>query len=119
MASVSASPFRNGTSRIPTTRVTHDYKRHSTTTLFAALDVATGQVLGQCKPRHRHQEFLRPPPQSHPARFLPHGQRAHRTHRQLHGQWNANPHPFMWIATADSILAKLRRLCERISATEH
>ena len=38
--------------------VTHDYKRHGTTTLFAALDVLTGQVLAQCKPRHRHQEFL-------------------------------------------------------------
>src|SRR5512132_1973722 len=38
--------------------VTHDYKRHGTITLFAALDVLTGQVLAQCKPRHRHQEFL-------------------------------------------------------------
>lgn len=38
--------------------VTHDYIRHGTTTLFAALDVATGKVLTQCKPRHRHQEFL-------------------------------------------------------------
>ncbi len=38
--------------------VTHDYKRHGTTTLFAALDIATGQVLTQCKKRHRHQEFL-------------------------------------------------------------
>ena len=38
--------------------VTHDYKRHGTTTLFAALDTATGEVLTQCKPRHRHQEFL-------------------------------------------------------------
>jgi putative transposase len=38
--------------------VTHDYIRHGTTTLFAALDVANGQVLTQCRPRHRHQEFL-------------------------------------------------------------
>ncbi|WP_094556268.1 IS630 family transposase [Synechococcus sp. 1G10] len=38
--------------------VTHDYIRHGTTTLFAALDVATGEVISQCKPRHRHQEFL-------------------------------------------------------------
>jgi transposase len=38
---------------------THDYKRHGTTTLFAALDVATGKVIGQCMKRHRHQEFLR------------------------------------------------------------
>ena len=38
--------------------VTHDYVRHGTTTLFAALDIANGQVLTQCKTRHRHQEFL-------------------------------------------------------------
>ena len=39
--------------------LTHDYKRHGTTTLFAALDVASGKVIGQCLPRHRHDEFLR------------------------------------------------------------
>src|SRR5207247_1789232 len=38
--------------------MTHDYKRNGTTTLFAALDVATGKVFGQCLPRHRHEEFL-------------------------------------------------------------
>ena len=38
--------------------VTHDYYRHGTTTLFAALDVLDGTVISQCKPRHRHQEFL-------------------------------------------------------------
>lgn len=38
--------------------VTHDYVRHGTTTLFAALDLASGRVLTQCKHRHRHQEFL-------------------------------------------------------------
>ena len=37
---------------------THDYVRHGTTTLFAALEIATGEVTGLCKPRHRHQEFL-------------------------------------------------------------
>ncbi len=37
---------------------THDYVRHGTTTLFAALEIATGKVTGVCKPRHRHQEFL-------------------------------------------------------------
>jgi putative transposase len=37
---------------------THDYRRHGTTNLFAALDIANGQVLAQCKPRHRHEEFL-------------------------------------------------------------
>jgi len=39
--------------------MTHDYKRNGTTSLFAALDVATGAVIGQCMKRHRHQEFLR------------------------------------------------------------
>lgn len=39
--------------------MTHDYKRHGTTTLFAALDVLTGQVTGSCIPRHRHEEFLK------------------------------------------------------------
>lgn len=39
-------------------RVSHDYFRHGTTTLFAALDVKTGEVFAQCKPRHRHKEFL-------------------------------------------------------------
>jgi len=39
--------------------MTHDYKRHGTTTLFAALEVAQGKVIGQCFARHRHQEFLK------------------------------------------------------------
>jgi len=38
---------------------THDYVRHGTTTLFAALNVLNGKVIGQCLPRHRHQEFLK------------------------------------------------------------
>jgi hypothetical protein len=37
---------------------THDCVRHRTTTLFAALEIATGHVAGVCKPQHRHQEFL-------------------------------------------------------------
>jgi transposase len=40
-------------------RQTHDYERHGTTTLFAALNVLEGTVIGQCQPKHRHQEFLR------------------------------------------------------------
>jgi transposase len=40
-------------------RRTHDYYRHGTTSLFAALDVATGKVIGKCHRRHRHQEFLK------------------------------------------------------------
>jgi transposase len=39
-------------------RRTHDYLRHGTTTLFAALEVATGRVTDACQPRHRHNEFL-------------------------------------------------------------
>jgi len=39
--------------------MTHDYKRNGTTTLFAALSMLDGKVIGQCQPRHRHQEFLK------------------------------------------------------------
>ncbi len=39
-------------------RRTHDYVRHGTTNLYAALEIASGQVVGECRPRHRHQEFL-------------------------------------------------------------
>ena len=38
--------------------MTHDYKRHGTTTLFAALNVLDGRVIGECRSKHRHQEFL-------------------------------------------------------------
>jgi transposase len=41
-----------------TATMTHDYKRHGTTTLFAALDVKSGMVIGNCMPRHRAKEFL-------------------------------------------------------------
>ena len=50
--SLPLKPGRAGT-------MTHDYKRHGTTTLFAALDVLTGKVIGKCFARHRHNEFLR------------------------------------------------------------
>jgi transposase len=50
--SLPMKPGRAGT-------MTHDYKRNGTTTLFAALDVLTGSVIGQCLPRHRHAEFLK------------------------------------------------------------
>jgi transposase len=48
-------PLRPG---LPEQR-THDYERHGTTSLFAALDIATGKVIGECHRRHRHQEFLK------------------------------------------------------------
>lgn len=160
--------------------VTHDYVRHGTTTLFAALDIATGQVLTCCKNRHRHQEYLQflkqvdanvPPDMevhlvvdnysthkhssvkrwlaAHP-RYQVHytptyaswlnqveiwfniiTQKAIRrgTFRsvkaltanieQFVSQYNRNSHPFVWTATADSILGKVKRLCQRISETEH
>lgn len=42
-----------------TQTMTHDYKRNGTTTLFAAFDILKGKVIGECMPRHRHQEFLK------------------------------------------------------------
>jgi transposase len=50
--SLPIKPGRAGT-------MTHDYRRNGTTTLFAALEVLTGRVIGQCLPRHRHSEFLK------------------------------------------------------------
>ncbi len=50
--SLPLKPGRAGT-------MTHDYKRNGTTTLFAALSTLDGSVIGQCLPRHRHQEFLK------------------------------------------------------------
>ena len=160
--------------------VTHDYVRHGTTTLFAALNVLNGAVLAECKPRHRHQEFLgflRAIDKAVPAeldmhcivdnyattsiprsrRGWPHGRAGTCTSsrptapgsirssassriitdkairrgsfasvRELVAKidhfvahYNQNCKPFTWTATADSILAKLSRLCERISGTGH
>ena len=55
--------------------MTHDYKRHGTTTLFAALNVLDGTVIGECLPRHRQDEFLR---------FLRHLDRATPTRLDIH-----------------------------------
>jgi transposase len=72
---------------------THDYVRHGTTTLFAALEIATGKVTGVCKNRHRHQEFLA---------FLKHLARAY-PDRELHlvmDNYAAHKHPNVkaWLA---------------------
>ena len=160
--------------------VTHDYVRHGTTTLFAALDIATGQVLTRCKRRHRHQEYLgflkhidtnvaqdldihlivdNYATHKHPKvnrwlaahpRYQVHytptyaswlnqveiwfnliSQRAIRrgtfkSVKQLTSkidqfvqQYNLNTRPFVWTATADSILEKIKRLCQSISETRH
>jgi transposase len=72
---------------------THDYVRHGTTTLFAALEIATGRITGVCKNRHRHQEFLA---------FLKHLARAY-PDRELHlvmDNYAAHKHPNVraWLA---------------------
>jgi hypothetical protein len=74
-------PFRSSAAGAAT--MTHDYKRNGTTTLFAALDVLTGQVIGQCLPRHRHEEFLAFKPKACPA-----------THDQLRARPQPSPIPF-------------------------
>ena len=160
--------------------ITHDYVRHGTTTLFAALNVQSGDVIAQCKPRHRHQEFLqflRHIDASVPANLDIHliadnyGTHKHakvkawlakRPRYHLHftptysswlnqverwfallseraikrgsdrtvraliqrierfvAQYNQTKRPFVWTATADSILQKLNRLLTKISGTAH
>ncbi len=160
--------------------VTHGYIRHGTTTLFAALDVATGQVLAQCKARHRHQEFLgflrhidaNVPPDldvhlvvdnhgthkhAKVKRWLAARPRYHPHFTPTYSSWinqveirfniitrkairrgsfsavtqlkekilrftdhyNPGAQPFLWTATADSILHKIQRLCMTISGTRH
>ena len=160
--------------------VTHGYIRHGTTTLFAALDVATGQILAQCKPRHRHQEFLsflkhidaNVPPDldvhlvvdnysTHKhvkvKRWLAARPRYHIHFTPTYSSWinqveiwfniitqkairrgsfssvrqlvdkiryftdayNPQARPFLWTATADSILQKIQRLCTAISGIRH
>ena len=156
--------------------VTHDSKRHGTTTLFAALDLLTGQGLAQCKPRQRHQQFLgflrtieaavpadldvhlivdNYSTHQHPKlkAWLAARPRWHLHFVATYSSWlnlverffalitsrairrgsfrsvrelvqhidhfvthhNVNCKPFIWTATADPILAKLERLCARIS----
>jgi len=160
--------------------VTHDYVRHGTTTLFAALDITTGTVFTECKPRHRHQEFLSflrylnenvPPAydvhlivdnyatHKHPKvrTWLGQRPRYHMHYTPTYSSWlnqverwfglitqrairrgsftsvhdlvekidafvqryNRSSRPFVWTATADSILQKIARLCSRISGTRH
>ena len=160
--------------------VTHDYVRHGTTTLFAALDAATGHVIAACKPRHRHQEFLsflrhvdRNIPQTmdvhlvldnygthkHPKvrAWLGARPRYHVHYTPTYSSWlnqverwfalitqqairntshesvtdlvrkideyvtqyNQHNKPFVWAATAESILAKIERLCSYINGTQH
>jgi putative transposase len=160
--------------------VTHNYERHGTTTLFAALDIASGKVLAHCARRHRHQDFLRflnLIDDSVPAdldihlvidnyathkhhtvrRWLGSRPRYHVHYTPTYGSWlnqveiwfniitqqairrgsfpnlrdlvrkidrfvqhhNENATPFMWTATAESILAKLARLHKAIHGTRY
>ena len=160
--------------------VTHDYYRHGTTTLFAALNVANGTVITQCKPRHRHQEFLsflqhvnrEVPPEldlhlvvdnyathkhAKVKAWLTRHPRFHIHFTPTYSSWlnqverwfgiislralkrsstrsvkelvaeirkfvehyNLHASPFAWTATADSILAKIDRLCKVIYGTAH
>ena len=160
--------------------VTHDYRRHGTTTLFAALDTAKGKVLTQCRRHHRHQEYLgflreieKNVPETlavhiivdnyathkHPRvkRWLAARPRFHVHFTPTYASWlnqvelwfnritqqairrgtfrsvkelvekidryvqmsNNHAQPFVWTAAADSIFAKVQRLCERISGTRH
>lgn len=161
-------------------RRTPDYRRHGTTSLFAALDVATGKVIGECHRRHRSHEFLQfleTIDASVPADFDVHlildNYGTHKTprvrrwfvrHPRFHvhftptsASWlnlverwfallsekqikrgahrsvralettireylaitNAAPKPFVWTKTADEILAKVARFCQRISNPGH
>jgi transposase len=156
-------------------RWSHDYYRHGTTSLFAALDVATGKVIGTTKARHRSQEFVSFLRQierevaSHlevhlildnyathktaqVARWLKSRPRWHLHFLPTHASWlnqverffaqitsrrlrrgcfrsvadlrqaienylahhNANPKPFRWTASADTILEKVANLCKAI-----
>jgi len=84
-------PLRSG---IPA-RQTHDYVRHGTTTLFAALNVLDGTVIGHCLPRHRHTEFLS---------FLERVERAAPRRRAIHlilDNYGTHKHPKVraWFAT--------------------
>jgi hypothetical protein len=125
---------------------THDYVRHGTTTLFAALEVATGRVEQACLPRHRHQEFLtflRQVAKAYPRRPL-HLVCDNYATRNFFGiitrqairrgtynsvddliesittfinGWNDRCHPFVWTKDADTIIAKAHR--KPTSGTEH
>jgi transposase len=118
-------------------RRTHDYKRHGTTSLFAALDVKTGKLIGECHRRHRSVEFrqfLDTIDAAVPQRFDVHlvldNYGTHKTpliHRWLVkrpirgyiASHNAQPKPFRWTKTADEILASVARFCMRTSDTGH
>ena len=103
--------------------MTHDYKRNGTTTLFAALNVLDGSVIGQTMQRHRHQEFIRFLNQIE--RDIPAGKDIHVildnycTHKQLsvqqwlerHPRWTFHfiPTSSSWLNAVEGFFAKLTR----------
>ena len=94
--------------------LTHDYKRNGTTTLFAALNTLDGAVIGQCLPRHRHQEWLKFLRQIERGVFpnVPELISAIQAYVEHH---NRNPKPFIWTARASDILAKVVKARTRLS----
>jgi len=75
--------------------MTHDYKRNGTTTLFAALDILEGTVIGRCMKQHRHQEFIR---------FLNAVERAVPAGKIIHAvldNYATHKHPAVWKWLAD------------------
>jgi transposase len=112
-------PLKKG--RGPT--MTHDYKRNGTTTLFAALNVLTGEVMGQHKARHRHQEFIaflnqieRDIPKDKPVHvildnYAAHKHQAVRTWLTRHKRWSFHfvPTSSSWLNAVEGFFAKLTR----------
>jgi transposase len=103
--------------------MTHDYKRHGTTTLFAALNTLTGEVMGQTMQRHRHQEFIRF--LNRIERDIPEGNTIHvildnyATHKhanvrawlERHPRWTFHfvPTSSSWLNAVEGFFAKLTR----------
>ena len=113
--------------------MTHDYKRHGTTTLFAALDLVRGRVVGECHPRHRQQEFLkflrrldREYPKGMDLHLVLDNYSTHKTaavkawlakHPRVEVH-NRNPRPYQWTAPVRDILTKVAE-CHAALATDH
>jgi transposase len=112
-------------------RQSHDYERCGVTSLFAAMDVASGVTISNCYRRRRHQEFLRFLNEMVERLFAEVTERcvrrgSHTAVRVLEkamldylDRRNENPKPFVWTADADLILGKVERLRKRISRSGH
>lgn len=88
-------------------RQTHDYERHGTTTLFAALNVAAGKIIAQCQPRHRwFAEITRKRIRRGTFRSVRDRVQAIQDYIREN---NKNPLPFQWVASANTIVRKVRK----------